>query len=531
MIKKSSPRLQRGFSMGLVLLFVLCFSIMGMALLGVTSTYDRTSKGAADKLQASSLAESGINALYDRIRLQMLETQSYPFTLPQTTAFYDNGKTKTVIGSYSAKITNVSKIDTDIDVGGGQMIRRSAYIFTIEGTGTATNGTVSNLSAQFSGNIDQSLIQQTQVVGGSPPPGEFTFPIGAIVSNERVDINTDMGLRTYSPNGLDAHIVGNSGITWQGKNSLKGSNYNPNVLDVQGQFLVPDGAIANLTKGKDGIGNSNGSKNYRNPAAPASGSFLGGLANSVLSMPTKVNFADKTTVNGWENDWSTRAGKPDAENHINIKSPSMPGRPGDGWKVVTAPATIQGNIEVASGDTLRFMPNSTNPKDNVVYVKGNLHNNGRVLNLGVTLVVKGKYTDAPGAEYKVDTQGSPFTTREMVMMRAALVILAEAPDAFTLTSSSAIDAGLIYTALGGMQIKGSNAEVTGLLVAGGSGNNGGINIDPDGGASFVVKYEPYAATGGPMPQDPNTKINTSWVPNGIAANFNPTKLQNWLQSK
>jgi hypothetical protein len=47
----------------------------------------------------------------------------------------------------------------------------------------------------------------------------------------------------------------------------------------------------------------------------------------------------------------------------------------------------------------------------------------------------------------------------------------------------------------------------------------------------VVKYDPYAATGGNLNLDELTKINTEMVPGNVTRPFTPTKMFNWVHRK
>jgi hypothetical protein len=90
---------------------------------------------------------------------------------------------------------------------------------------------------------------------------------------------------------------------------------------------------------------------------------------------------------------------------------------------------------------------------------------------------------------------------------------------------------LIYALKGGIKVKSSNAEFTGMLLSGGTGTTGGIDITPGGGASFVVKFDPNAATGGNLSIDASSVIDMNYVPAGVASNYNSTKLSGWVRLK
>jgi len=67
-----------------------------------------------------------------------------------------------------------------------------------------------------------------------------------------------------------------------------------------------------------------------------------------------------------------------------------------------------------------------------------------------------------------------------------------------------------------------------MLLAGGSGAAGDINIEPAGGNSFVVRYDPYCANDGDIVVDAESVIDSSFVPGNIYRNYLPTKMFNWV---
>jgi len=526
-----SNRNKRGSSTALALSFVLGFSVLGLGVLSVTSGQQVNAAKATDKFQADALAESANQVYFDQIRRMMISDLSYPFRLNKQDVVMPIDGRDTVIGNQAAKLIAHREVQTDMKVG-GKDIRRHTHTFTLEGTGQTARGTESVIRATFTGTFDREIVARQTVIQKAAPPESFYFPAGAIVSNDRIQITTNQGLRTYSPNGQDAHVIANDGIKWDPKSGLKKDFDNPNVLDIQGNYLVPQGGVWQRTQEAGWLGNPNGKKNYRSPAIAKSGNFAGVAADTVVAMPGAIDFANEATVAKWATNWKARATGPDANQFTkSVDSATHPQRAGDQWRIIQSPAYIDGDLLVRQGQQIRLMPNSTNPKDNVVYVRGNVQNVGQLLNLGVTLVFEGKYSDGPGAEYKIDTQGSPFQTREMVLMRSNFISLNKSANAITWTTSSSTTSGLIYAANGGIKVESSNAEITGMLLAGGKGQTGGINIEPGGGASFVVKYDPYAATGGNLNLDELTKINTEMVPGNVTRPFTPTKMFNWVHRK
>lgn len=525
-----SFRKRRGSSTALALSFVLGFSVLGLGVLSVTAGQQTNAAKATDKFQSDALAESANQIYFDQIRRMMISDLSYPFRLnKQQVVMPINGK-DSVVGDQSATLVSHREVQTDMKVG-GRDVRRYTHTFTVEGTGITNRGTESVIRATFTGTYDREIVARQTIVQTAPPPESFHFPAGAIVSNDRVQITTNQGLRTFSPNGRDAHVIANEGIKWDPASGQKNGFENPNILDIQGNYLVPQGGVWQRTQEAGWLGNPNGRKNYRSPAIPRSGNFAGVAADTVVAMPGAIDFANEPTVAKWAANWKARATAIDGNKFGSVDSSTHPQRQGDQWRIIQSPAYVDGDLLVRQGQQIRLMPNSTNPKDNVVYVRGNVQNLGQLLNLGVTLVFEGKYTDGAGAEYKIDTQGSPFQTREMVLMRSNFISLNKSANAITWTTSSSTTSGLIYAANGGVKVESSNAEITGMILAGGKGQTGGINIAPGGGASFVVKYDPYAATGGNLNLDALTKINTEMVPGNVTRPFTPTKMFNWVHRK
>jgi len=159
-------------------------------------------------------------------------------------------------------------------------------------------------------------------------------------------------------------------------------------------------------------------------------------------------------------------------------------------------------------------------------VRGNVKNLGALLNLGVTIVMEGKYTDGPSSEYKVSSDGSLFANDDLVAQRAGFISTAKEKEAFRFRTNSSARTGLIYAALGGIQVEGANVEFTGSLVAGGRGGDGGIDINPGGGNSFVVRYDSWAVNGGSLEITEPAEVEVTYNLGGITRGFQPTKLFN-----
>ncbi len=524
---KQFSHLRRGVTLAPVLIFVLGFVTIGVSVLTLSSSYNRSAKKTVDKWQSDALAESAANILYDQIRVQMLADLTYPFLLNENSM--ENVKpdgTKDIIGRYSARLVQDREVQTDMTEGGNRF-RRYTYHFTIEGRGRVTGGVESIVQVKFRAQVDRWLVLR-QVTTSTPPPDVFSFPAGAIVANSKVNIKTNQGLRTYAPNGLDGFVIGNEGISWTPASGSKSSYTNPNIIDIQGYYLVPDGAAYTFTLSKDGLGNDNGSKNYRSPAAAPWGTFPGAPANSIIKLNGSVSFAPSSTVDVWTRDWQ-RAATAYGSNYFNgdVDSESLVERSTDGKKVVQCPATINGDLRVRDGQVIEFFPASKDPRKNIVYIKGDVENKGQLINHGCTVVFEGKYTDDTDAEYKLLPDPMTFRTREDVMQKSCLLSTKQDATAFEFKTNSSAIVGNVYAAKGGIRVRGS-AEFTGMLLAGGSGAAGDINIEPEGGNSFVVRYDPYCANAGDIVVDAESVIDSSFVPGNIYRNYLPTKMFNWV---
>ncbi|MEI7576623.1 MAG: hypothetical protein WCK51_07005 [Armatimonadota bacterium] len=513
---------QRGMSVVPVMIFALGFGAVGVSIMSMSNTQANEVKGAGDKWQTDGLASSGANILYEQIRQQMIQDQSYPFVLaetPQKVKRPDN--TEDTIGTCSARIVADRLVEKDE---GGYRIQ--TYYFTIEGRGVSSLGKESITRVEFKGVMWRHLVPR-DTYGNNGAPDSIWFPTGAIVANGAVNMTTNQGIRTLSSNG-DAHVVGNKGITWNPFSGSKNSFANPNIIDIQGYYLVPDGGPYTSTLSNSGLANPSGVKNYRSPAAPAQGDFPGAAANSVIKLNGEASFPDAGTVDGWAADYLNSASVSTAAKFpTGLNSSAITPRVSDGQIGVQSPALITGDLNVANGATVHLWPASTNPKKNIIYVKGNVKNLGNIINHGCTLIFEQTYEDASSATYRIEQDALTFKTKEEAVMKSALLSLKSSKDAFKFHTNGSATTGLIYAMKGGIQIDGSNADFTGMLLAGGSGTNGNIDVKPGGGNSFTVHYEAYAATGGNVVTDAESVINTEYVAGNVAQPFTPTKMYNW----
>ncbi len=510
-------------SMPTVLIFLMGFSMVGITVMSLTVSTDRNSDRSSSKVQATLLAESGMVDMYDRIRTQMWADGSYPFTISSTNMAANSYTGNRVLGSYTARVISASSSDEDVVVN-GTTVRRKTWVFEIGAVGIADKGIRSEINGRFTGTTDFALQRITNVTL-VPGASQIFLPSGAIVANSQVNMVTDQGLRVTSPDGVSGHIIGNKGLSWQTQTGSKNTVQHSNVLDAQGLFMVNQASLA-TTLSPNGIGNHKAYKNYTSPAIVGVEGLPDNPANTVVGLSRDVKFADQATTQTWINNWKQTTAATGANRFMgNLRATDIPERPADSWRVLETPAYIDGDLNVPSNTQLRLMPKSSNPAENVVYVRGDIRNMGNLLNLGAIVVVEGKYLDGPDGLYRLDNQGSPYTDRKTLLQNAAFVSVNPSDDAFKFTSRGSATTGLIYAARGGIEVVG-DLTFNGLMLA-----YKNIYIGPKGGGTFTVNFEPDAAKRGEFYRQPTEQINVTFVPNGVARQFLPSPITNWVQPK
>ena len=520
-MKTNTRFTKRGLSMPTVLIFLMGFAMVGMTVMSLSVNTDKNSDRSNSKVQATLLAESGMYDLYDRIRSQMWADGSYPFSISNTNLTADTRLGKKVLGSYTARVINATSTIEDVVVN-GSTIRRQNWSFDIGAVGTADSGIKSEVQGHFTGTTDLALQSITKVTA-APKAGKIYFPAAAIVANGQVKMTTDQGVRTTSADGHSAHVIGNKGMSWQTQSGSKAVNANTSVIDIQGMYMTGQTALS-TTLSSSGLGNSGTTKNYRSPAIVGVPGLPDTPANTIVGLPRDVPFADQATTQTWINNWKETTAKPEATRFMgSLDATAVAQRPADQWRVLETPAYIDGDLKIPAGTQLRLLPKSSNPTENVVYIRGNVENLGELINLGVTVVVVGKYSDGPNAQYRLDTQGSPYPDRKSVLQNSAFVSVNSDAEAIQFTSDVPVTTGVVYSARGGIQVTGS-LEINGMVLA-----YKDIDVAPQGGKSFVVNYERDAAGLGDFDPSKLAKIDISLVPAGIANPFLPSPITNWIQ--
>ena len=534
---KPARRRKRAYSTIVVLMTMLAFATVGVSLMSFSGNQSLAAHSASGKIQANILAESGIHVLYDRIRNQMLKSQTYPRQTEEAQVSSKVEGTSVSAGTYRAKIIDVKTVQTDVTVDSTRKVRRTFYTFLIEGDGRSKSGSMTRYRAKFDASIDHSFVRAGAI--GLPlvgTPDTIQFPVGALASNSTVTYRGEGGLKTLSPTGKDAHILANGGVEWDTRSDDKSNVMASDVVSLEGQILVPAGTAFERTVGPAGLGNLNGRRNFRTPSLPADGGFIGSAANEVQKLVDAAAFATSTQVSTWRTGWLTSVTSPlavagfsdvDANSNGVFDSGDISPRVGDGKRVIQTPARIRGNFRIEPGQSVSVLPRGTNQKQNVLYVEGNIVNRGELKNLGVNIVVLGKYQDTANAMYSVDWSEGFFTSRNRALKRSALLAMSASSDAVTFQSQRQSLVGLVYAPLGGIKVVGDSPDLAGALVAGGSGSQGGILVEPNDDGPATIRFEPAAAFDDSSSGGGGGLIN--WVQEGTAREFSASKLYDWVE--
>lgn len=497
-----------GSSLAMTLMFLSVIALVTLAAVGVSTTNDSMAQRAVEKSQANALAESGVQMLYDQLCRDAvaLKSPTQTITNPSVCTVFA-GRTR-IQGGYAARVVNVDSIRTSPAPGYSAGSVQYIDTYLVEGTGTAKNGTTSITQATF-------RLKRVYSSDGTPggPDVMVEFP-GAINSNTDIQIVTNGGVRTLDNVGVNkaASMVANNGITWSPYSGVKTSYVNPNLIDVQGQILVPnqpDSSVVDFTRGVSGLGNPNGTKNYTSAnSSIGSGALFDAESNDVTGMGQPKYYPGYDELVQMRSNLLAQAqNAPYSAQYGSISSSTVPIDSGTGMKVIKAPAVINGNLIVNSNDAVALIPRSTNIEENIIYVTGDVANVGELANMGVKLVILGQYRDSKDSIYKMSDQGSPYGSLAEVYKSGGLLSLNQRQDAISISSDISSRYGNIYAAAGGIVVTGC-LEINGILTSGGPReytanqiwNNspgskggkakygGGVQIRPDRGGTFCVSY-------------------------------------------
>lgn len=449
---------------------------IGLAYVSTSNVSSSMAQRGVAKSQADLLADAAVQYHFDQIRsyaAQNLPWSESNATVAETTLIGNDGVDRTA-GTYSSTATLISHNDNDDTTAN---IRRTTDVIGITGTGRATNGTTSRAY------MTMVITQEAKLCATTTTTTAFA-PTVVIQSNAGILLSTNQGFRTHSSgNAYDGSILANDGVTWQPASGNKGSN--PNTITVDGMVLAGGDTATTFTRSAAGMGNSNGTKNYLTNATSAQNGFPAATANSITNLGTQKTFADASAVNTWRAQWESDASQ-GTSFYSSVSTSTAPLVNGE--RRITAPAYIHGDLNASSGQ-LYLQPNSDPTKPNIVFVDGAINNATLLYNRGVVLVSTGRYTATnTSAQYALQTQSSPYTLAQLYN-KTALVSLAVASNAIDMGVNASSNTGLIYACLGGIQCKANN-NFNGVLVAGGTGTNGGVAA---GGAnSFDITFTPDA---------------------------------------
>ncbi|MBL8087912.1 MAG: hypothetical protein JNM85_07575 [Chthonomonas sp.] len=509
-------RRQRGFGSTVLVVVVLGVLAVGVGAMTLTMSAYQNSNRSAEKYQATALAEAGVQDLYNRIRRQMQTSGDFPFTLDSVELDHNQVAGHSA-GTYSARVVNWSNSTEDVNYDG--RVRRVTYKFEIEGLGTSVTGIASKVRTKFTGQVDFNLKKITTTTKIGDAPAQIYYPKAAMSTNGQLNIQNSAGMEVGAPGG-QAHLLANDGMKWDPHGSAKETFGSAAVLKVQGQIAVARDAY-DFTVSSNGLGNGNGEKNYTTDSAAASMPD-----NTILYSGSRIAFADSGVVSTWQTRWRTTASVKVTPTSVSTSSMTPDA---SGNKVIEAPSYIEGDLTINSGDILKLKPTSTNPSRNIIYVNGKVTNAGALQNLGVKIVVVDKYSESASGSYGVATAGSIFSNQTRVLQNSGLLVLGEGKDAVRIQSGATTTSGLIYAMRGGIDIDADSKQISGLLVSGGSGNDGGIDIKMSKTGKFKLIYTPEAAIPGDIAAGDLEKIDVTYEINGVRSPFNATRMTEWVE--
>ena len=387
-------RRQSGFGLSLTILILLGLSLVILATIILTDTSGRVANRGSLKVEATTLAEAGLHSFYDTIRTTMVGNNgtSYPLAPAATTLTSTiNGTTRTM-GTYSAGYVGAPTYTTSTN----GATKTTTWNFTIQGVGTAAgSGTVSTVQTSFTATV-------VQTVGAVGLTGSIGVGLGAIQSATTINFKTDGGVRVYDVSGLNgANVIANGGIGWLPYNQTRAYS-NSNLLYAQGDFMTlaaPSTAWAYTTSTTTGLYKSEGN------------TIFNSLSNGIVGMSSPAAFASSTQTTAWQSNWLTQSQSVGNTYNGNVNASNItpnPTNPGQGEHRITAPAYINGNLNVDNGQ-LYLQPNNNTTKPNVIYVTGNVTNAALLYNRGVDLVIQGQYLEtSSSAQYQLQRRTASF---------------------------------------------------------------------------------------------------------------------------
>jgi len=335
--------------MGIVCaLFVTVFAV---AVYALASQLSKNASRSAQKIQATQMAETGINTLYAQIIAAFdasSSTPSWPTSISSTTISHTSGSKSYSDGSFTASVINSSSAS-----GSGST---TVYTFVIEGDGTSPDG------------ASKSKVRTTFTVTGSSSSSgasAYAFPVDAIVSNGAVNVNN-------------------------GGNTTDSAGNNKAGIMANGQISVYWGSsVAGL---------------LQTTSAEVSASQANCYQQTVTAMSTPLSLPTSSQVSSWQTSWLSIAKEATpsfASGNINSSASY------NGTTTITAPAYYSGDLTIGWGTTT-IQPDSTATKPYVVYVHGNiaLNSGGTLINNGAIIVCDGTVTCDNGTTYSTGTSST-----------------------------------------------------------------------------------------------------------------------------
>jgi len=252
------------------------------------------------------------------------------------------------------------------------------------------------------------------------------------------------------PLGSFAAIAANGNVTIGGTADIK-------TVDgtTLGTPLPPKVNLANaFANGNVSMGGSSTLDGQLQAVGSVSGTVnavLGGVAG-VPAFP----FPSTATTDAWRTDWISRAGTAQSPPQFNGNNRS---------RTINAPANINGNIRLNSGETLELRG------PGVVYVSGSINIGAQATLInGATLVVNGTFEQQGQAVYRITPVANPTATNPTPSLTVYGGGATGATNTLTIAGGGATVAmGIVYAVNGSIQVNGTSTFV-GALVAGGAGS-------------------------------------------------------------
>ncbi len=169
MINNRFKSKQAGSSLALTMMFFTVIGMVTIAAVGVTTTNDAMAQRAVEKTQATALAETGVEMLYDQICREYAALKTPGTEATKTTiksSFAGRDRTQ---GSYQAKVLDVktTRVSPAPSQPSGSV--QYTHVYELEGTGTAFNGTTSITKAKFDASSTVTTRELSRISSSTSP--------------------------------------------------------------------------------------------------------------------------------------------------------------------------------------------------------------------------------------------------------------------------------------------------------------------------------------------------------------------------